>query len=225
MTIEKFQWPANASQEATIVNVLKGVKAINPNVSTIFYYNSVLDFPQYDLAKTMAAKPQLMLHNAEGGIVKMSGGGHTNMDVFDFGNAEMRALFIEECVNATQTGYVDGCFLDRAVDGTPTDSTHGDLTPCMQSAGDCRCVCVCVCARALSLNSSFGFPARNLLLTSSLSPNRYHYNLSDATAEAYFKGHIKGTTPPPRPPAPSPAHPPSPPPCLRALPSLHQSAH
>ena len=151
VTIEKFQWPANASQEATIVNVLKGVKAINPNVSTIFYYNSVLDFPQYDLAKTMAAKPQLMLHNAEGGIVKMSGGGHTNMDVFDFGNAEMRALFIEECVNATQTGYVDGCFLDRAVDGTPTDNTHGDLTPCMQSAGDCRCVCVCVRARSLSI--------------------------------------------------------------------------
>ena len=151
VTIEKFQWPANASQEATIVNVLKGVKAINPNVSTIFYYNSVLDFPQYDLAKTMAAKPQLMLHNAEGGIVKMSGGGHTNMDVFDFGNAEMRALFIEECVNATQTGYVDGCFLDRAVDVTPTDNTHGDLTPCMQSAGDCRCVCVCVRARSLSI--------------------------------------------------------------------------
>ena len=47
----------------------------------------------------------------------MTGGGH-RCDVFDFSNPTTRELFIQECYNATQTGYVDGCFLDRAVDGT-----------------------------------------------------------------------------------------------------------
>ena len=55
--------------------------------------------------------------------------------VFDFSNAKARALFISECVNATQSGFVDGCFLDRAVDGTPTDSGN-DQIPC--SGANCR---------------------------------------------------------------------------------------
>ena len=56
--------------------------------------------------------------------------------VFDFGSARMRQLFIEECVNATKTGVVDGCFADRAVDGTPTDSGN-DTFPC-DSVHSCR---------------------------------------------------------------------------------------
>jgi len=48
VTVEKFQGPCGNSghaspacnQEQQIVDALKGVKEINPNVSTIFYYNS-----------------------------------------------------------------------------------------------------------------------------------------------------------------------------------------
>jgi hypothetical protein len=55
VTVEKFQgpcgWDANASpacdEETQIVETLRGVKEINPNVSTVFYYNSLYDFPQY----------------------------------------------------------------------------------------------------------------------------------------------------------------------------------
>lgn len=71
MTIEKFQGPcANAKtvspachEEVQIIEVLKNVKAIDENISTIFYYNSVLDFPQYNLHATMLADPSLMLHD------------------------------------------------------------------------------------------------------------------------------------------------------------------
>jgi len=130
VTIEKFQGPCGnrgdaspeCDQEGQIVDVLRRVKEVNPNVSTIFYYNSVLDFPQYKLHAIVAKDESLMLHNAAGELVKMSGGGHKNMDVFDFSNPRTRELYIEECVNATQSGYVDGCFCDRAVDGTPSDS-------------------------------------------------------------------------------------------------------
>lgn len=56
-------------------------------------------------------------------------------DVFDFGNPDARDLWIEICVNATKSGVVDGCFADRAVDGTPTDSGN-DNVPC--SGSNCR---------------------------------------------------------------------------------------
>ena len=166
VTIEKFQGPcaqgASATpacdQEAVIVDVLRRVKAANANVSTIFYYNSVLDFPQYRLHATVGADPALQLRDAGGKPVKMSGGGHDGMDVFDFGSARMRQLFIEECVNATRTGFVDGCFADRAVDGTPTDSGD-DTVPC-DSVHKCR----------------------------------HSLNLSDATAHAYFAGHVQVLT-------------------------------
>ena len=35
----------------------------------------------------MLERPDLMLHNAAGEVVKMSGGGHSDMDVFDFSEA------------------------------------------------------------------------------------------------------------------------------------------
>eukprot|EP00040_Diaphanoeca_grandis_P023282 m.126363 g.126363 ORF g.126363 m.126363 type:complete len:490 (-) comp29198_c2_seq1:160-1629(-) len=144
VTIEKFQGPCgyakNASpachQESLIVAELKRVKTVNPNVSAIFYYNSVLDFPQYDLHGMMLANPSLMLHNENGEPVTLSGGGH-DCDVFDFGNADTRQIFIDECVNATKSGFVDGCFLDRAVDGTPTDSIDSNDTQ-ICSGDTCR---------------------------------------------------------------------------------------
>ena len=91
----------------------------------------------------MEADPSLMLHNSKGAdyrhffahfqatfrplsgqlwadfrrgrageIVKMGGGGKTS-DVFDFANPLSRALFIEECINATKSGFVDGELLRR----------------------------------------------------------------------------------------------------------------
>ena len=52
----------------------------------------------------MLERPDLMLHNAAGEVVKMSGGGHSGMDVFDFSQPEAQALFASTCINATKTG-------------------------------------------------------------------------------------------------------------------------
>ena len=99
-------------------------------------YNSVLDFAQYKLHGMMLADPSLMLHDSAGKVAKMGCPSPTGTcDVFDFAQAKARALFIAECVNATKTGVVDGCFLDRAVDGTPTDSGD-DRVPC--AGANCR---------------------------------------------------------------------------------------
>ena len=141
VTVEKFQGACGnektsspaCDQEAQIIEVLRGVKQINPNVSAVFYYNSVLDFNQYKLHALMEADPSLMLHDSTGQVIRI-GGGHKVSDVFDFSNPATRALFIEECVNATKSGIVDGCFCDRAVDGTPSDSGD-DRVPCGSPGG------------------------------------------------------------------------------------------
>ena len=111
--MEKFQGPCGNSvsaspacdQEEQIIEPLRAVKAIDPNISTVFYYNSVLDFPQYKLHARMLADPSLMLRDKDGNIVRMSAPtqvpGHTT-DVFDFSNPRARALFIEECVNTPE---------------------------------------------------------------------------------------------------------------------------
>ena len=127
-----------------IVAELSKVKAINPNVSAVFYYNrcvtcalllnptecvptncnSVLDFPQYQLHERTLNDPSLLLHDASGDIIKFSCPAPTKTcGVFDFGNPKTRELFIEECINATARG-ADGCFVDRPIDVDP-----GEVVP------------------------------------------------------------------------------------------------
>lgn len=72
----RFSLPTSPSLLHTLHNtsLCIQVKEANPNVSTVFYYNSVLDFPQYDLHGIMLQNPELMLRNSTGGKVMLSGG-------------------------------------------------------------------------------------------------------------------------------------------------------
>ena len=70
---------------------------MNPDVCTIFYMNSVLDFPQYQLHAKMLEKDSLMLRNVNDTLVKIAcpTGGPTNgpkehCDVFDMEQEETR---------------------------------------------------------------------------------------------------------------------------------------
>eukprot|EP00756_Hemistasia_phaeocysticola_P057914 Hpha_TRINITY_DN34523_c0_g1::TRINITY_DN34523_c0_g1_i1::g.96465::m.96465 len=127
VTIEKGQGvqdPADTRPaEDKIVEVLKAVKAVDPNISTIFYYNSVLDWPFYNLHTKFLQRPDLWVRDAKGGVCHTNGDGsfpnHTNMLSFDFAQAAARDLWLSECVNMTRTGFVDGCFSDRAT-GDPS---------------------------------------------------------------------------------------------------------
>merc|ERR1711939_361128 len=56
-------------------------------------------------------------------------GGTTTLTAFNFSNPRARELWIEECLNATLTGAVDGCFADRACDDDGGSVQHQvDLT-------------------------------------------------------------------------------------------------
>ena len=53
------------------------------------------------------------------------------MLVFDFGQAVVRDFWASDCINATKTGYVDGCFADRAGE---SGFQHNTLSPETEAA-------------------------------------------------------------------------------------------
>ena len=81
VTIEKFQGPDSGykyplnpykcCEEDRIVKTLKRVKAINPNVSGVFYYNSVLDFPQYRLHEEFSKNESWWLRDSHGNVIRI----------------------------------------------------------------------------------------------------------------------------------------------------------
>eukprot|EP01046_Picozoa_sp_COSAG06_P007236 COSAG06_NODE_351_length_16930_cov_7.238904_3_plen_283_part_00 len=119
-----------------MIDVLRRVKAVNSSVCTIFYLNSILNFPQYDLSALFVADgAKLSLRDSEGDLILESGGKKDNMTVFDFQQPMARELWASACINATLTGAVDGCFADRAVDSMPFEK-KGQLNPRQRAAFD-----------------------------------------------------------------------------------------
>ena len=126
VTIEKGQGVYDPNDkrfaEDKIIDALRGVKERNPNVSTVLYYNSILDWPFYRLHALMLQHPELWARDAKGAVCRSDGDGsfpnHTNMLSFDFRQQAARDLWAAACLNATRTGFVDGCFSDRS-DGVP----------------------------------------------------------------------------------------------------------
>ena len=57
---------------------------------------------------------------------KLIGDGHPNRDMMalDLRVEAVQELFKEACLNYTRDGTVDGCFIDRAIDGLPKDGTN-----------------------------------------------------------------------------------------------------
>ena len=68
VTIEKgqqvFESPPPLAEDA-IVATLRRVKALNSNISTIFYYNSVLDWPFYRLHQQMVEHPEFWANTTD----------------------------------------------------------------------------------------------------------------------------------------------------------------
>lgn len=131
VTIEKGQGVFDPDDkrfaEDKILDTLRRVKTADPNVSAIFYYNSLLDWPFYRLHEQFLQHPEWWVKKQDGSVCRMSGDGQfpnsTGILAFDFAQADVRDFWVDECVNMTRSGVVDGCFVDRAID-----------TPC--GAGD-----------------------------------------------------------------------------------------
>ncbi len=83
-------------------------------------YNSVLDWPFYRLHEQFSAHPEWAVPSGkhDGKPCLMNGDpsfpNHTDLLAFDFSQAAVRDFWSSVCVNLTRTGFVDGCFSDRA---------------------------------------------------------------------------------------------------------------
>jgi hypothetical protein len=127
VTVEKGQGVDDPNDgryaEDKIIEALRGVKQRDPNVSTIIYFNNVLDWPFYKLHEELLRQPKLWVRDSTGTPCRSSGDpsfpNHTAMLSFDFAQAGGRSLWASACLNATSSGVVDGCFSDRA-NGRPS---------------------------------------------------------------------------------------------------------
>ena len=77
----------------------------------------------------------LLLHDLNGSLITVYGGHEDGLTVFDFSQQTARSLWAEVCKNATATGYVDGCFADRAVDVQQFE-TNGQISQHKRTAFD-----------------------------------------------------------------------------------------
>lgn len=122
VTVEKGQGVFSGdglAAEQRILAALRLLRAARPGVATVAYFNSVLNWPYYELAADVKAHQEYALKNDSGLPVLIRGdrsfpqpaGG---MEVFGFGDAATRAWFAASSCGAFATADVDGCFMDRA---------------------------------------------------------------------------------------------------------------
>ena len=131
-TIEKMQAqaasPASQHAEAKIIAAARQLKAASPTLPVIFYLNSVMDWPQYDLHAELTSAPQYWLSDDDGQpiVIRKPGCEPPNssacaVHVFDHAQRKMRELFLGVLRRAKASGAIDGCFLDRG----NTNATSG----------------------------------------------------------------------------------------------------
>jgi hypothetical protein len=123
-TLEKMQAqgasPRSQHAEAKIVAAAQQLKAASPTLPVIFYLNSVMDWPQYDLHVELTKQPTLWLADDDGEPIYIHkpdcvpfNSSSCRVHVFDHAQPKMRELFLGVLRRAKASGAIDGCFLDR----------------------------------------------------------------------------------------------------------------
>ncbi|XP_065830202.1 uncharacterized protein [Oscarella lobularis] len=126
--------------EDKILAVAKQIKAVNDSVYIIFYYNSMLDWNGYRLHEKLLKHPEFWLRNASGEPVRIPGD-HSfkqpkeGMLVFDLSTQAGRDFWASDCINATKSEYIDGCFADRAGEDTFQKNTLSPETAKAYASG------------------------------------------------------------------------------------------
>ena len=135
VTVEKAQAsaadPPHKEQEKKIVAALEKIKSLNSSVRGLFYLNTVLNYPQYDLADKFLAQKNLLLHDASGHLVELKNHAGTVHTVFDMSLVAARRLWlstIDEVLSTSKS--VDGVFADRGRASGRCGPTQGQLDSC-----------------------------------------------------------------------------------------------
>eukprot|EP01084_Bolivina_argentea_P138303 243518_1 len=132
VTIEKGQG-VNATTEPysslytedKIIHSCQRIKQLNSSIKCLAYYNSIHDWTYYKLHTILLENPSFWLRDANNNIVLQTADKNfpqpkQGMLIPDYQQKAVQNLIIQECLNLTQTGYIDGCFLDC----TDTNTQH-----------------------------------------------------------------------------------------------------
>ena len=130
LTLEKWYTPCashgptqsgpSCDVENKTLALYSRTKAINPRQVTIFYWNTMLDFSFYATHARMealeAAGLPSYLRDERGEILSLCNDGnfYCNITTFDWTKPHVRQLWIEQVMNMTRTGLVDGIFADHS---------------------------------------------------------------------------------------------------------------
>jgi hypothetical protein len=130
LTLEKWYTPC-ASQGPTqsgptcnvenkTLHLYSLTKAINPRQITIFYWNTMFDFSFYSahagmMAMEAAGLPSFLRDEKNETIYLCNDGNvYCNITTFDWTKPHVRELWIDQVLNVTKTGLVDGIFADHS---------------------------------------------------------------------------------------------------------------
>ena len=100
-------------EEDEMVAAAAALKAVNPRVHVVAYMNSVISYPWYRLARRFLANASWWLRDANGALLNnIAENPVETWYTWDFSQQEVGQLWSEGCLAMTNTGAVDGCFMD-----------------------------------------------------------------------------------------------------------------
>jgi hypothetical protein len=112
--MEKVMGPGSA--EVNIPAACRQIKAAHPEVTAMYYLNSLIDYSMFTpLHDALAKNPEFRL--------KDSKGKELNPYMYNLGNAAFREMWIADIVNATENGC-DGVFIDKSRSGGPGGAAY-----------------------------------------------------------------------------------------------------
>jgi len=113
--------------ERDSIATLKAVRALNPNVTTVLYLNTLLLFPFYELAQQYMDAGALLMDSRTGSPVELvNDDGMHGVYVPDFGTAKGRELWLNAVKGWLATGLVDGIFADKWPDQGHSNKSNPD---------------------------------------------------------------------------------------------------
>jgi hypothetical protein len=98
----------HGSSEKGILHDAVRLKAVNPKLKLIYYWNTFLDYPMYDAHQVYEQHPEWWLRTLDGSLDKKQG----NLKRYDLSNLEVREWWTEEVYKAVIDGPCDGVFAD-----------------------------------------------------------------------------------------------------------------
>jgi len=100
-------------EEDNMVRQATALKAINPDVHIVAYMNSVISYPWYRAAHKHVTNESWWLRDINGSLLNnIKENSIESWLTWDFSVPEVGDLWAEACLNLTNSGVIDGCFMD-----------------------------------------------------------------------------------------------------------------